>query len=76
MRGSKFELRFDYKGQAVNEEEIRYILKKDKKNHAASKKSEEEKTMSLWRWRFSDNEISGPVQTSTFICILNYLALF
>jgi hypothetical protein len=46
MRGSKFELKFDYKGMAVNEEEIRMILKKDKKNFGGGKKSEEEK-MSL-----------------------------
>ena len=31
MRGSKYELKFDYKGLAINEEEIRLILKKDKK---------------------------------------------
>lgn len=35
MRGSKFELRFDYKGQPVNEEEIRNVLKKDKRTAAA-----------------------------------------
>jgi len=28
MRGSKYELKFDYKGQPINEEEIRNILKK------------------------------------------------
>jgi len=28
MRGSKYELRFDFKGQPINEEEIRNILKK------------------------------------------------
>lgn len=28
MRGSKHELKFDYKGQPINEEEIRNILKK------------------------------------------------
>ena len=43
MRGSKFELKFDYKGLAVNEEEIRHILKKDKKGSGGGKKSEEEK---------------------------------
>ena len=31
MRGSKYELKFDFKGQPVNEEEIRHVLKKDKK---------------------------------------------
>ena len=41
MRGSKYELKFDYKGQPVNEEEIRYILKKEKKT--TGKKNEEEK---------------------------------
>jgi hypothetical protein len=30
MRGSKYELKFDYKGQALNEEEIRNVLKKKK----------------------------------------------
>jgi hypothetical protein len=43
MRGSKFELKFDYKGQPINEEEIRSVLKKDKKYISSSKKSEEEK---------------------------------
>ncbi len=43
MRGSKYELKFDYKGQPVNEDEIRHILKKDKKQGMNSKKSEEEK---------------------------------
>lgn len=28
MRGSKYELKFDFKGQPTNEEEIRNILKK------------------------------------------------
>jgi hypothetical protein len=28
MRGSKYELKFDYKGQPINEEEIRQVLKK------------------------------------------------
>ena len=42
MRGSKFELKFDYKGQPANEEEIRNVLKKDKK-FSANKKSEEYK---------------------------------
>jgi hypothetical protein len=31
MRGSKYELKFDYKGQPINEDEIRKVLKKDKK---------------------------------------------
>ena len=46
MRGSKYELKFDFKGQAVNEEEIRQILKKDKKSgipNNINKKSDEEK---------------------------------
>ena len=50
MRGSKYELKFDFKGQAVNEDEIRTILKKDKKptsSNNMNKKSEEEK-MSMW----------------------------
>jgi len=37
MRGSKYELKFDFKGQPVNEDEIKYVLRKDKK------KNEEEK---------------------------------
>ena len=41
MRGSKFELKFDFKGQPTNEEEIRCVLKKEKKS--AGTKSEEEK---------------------------------
>jgi hypothetical protein len=28
MRGSKYELKFDFKGQPINEEEIRNVLKK------------------------------------------------
>lgn len=28
MRGSKYELKFDYQGKAVNEEEIRNVLKR------------------------------------------------
>jgi hypothetical protein len=43
MRGSKYELKFDYKGMPVNEEEIRMILKKEKKGGTGNKKSEEEK---------------------------------
>lgn len=43
MRGSKYELKFDFKGQPVNEEEIRQVLKKDKKLVMTSKKGEEEK---------------------------------
>lgn len=42
MRGSKYELKFDFKGQPVNEEEIRNVLKKDKRN-VNNKKDEEEK---------------------------------
>lgn len=42
MRGSKFELKFDFKGQATNEEDIRAVLKKDKKQ-TGGPKSEEEK---------------------------------
>lgn len=42
MRGSKYELKFDYKGQPVNEEEIRSVLKKDKRT-VSNKKDEEEK---------------------------------
>lgn len=42
MRGSKYELKFDYKGQPVNEDEIKHVLKKDKKG-GTTKKSEEEK---------------------------------
>lgn len=41
MRGSKFELRFDFKGLPVNEEEIRTVLKKDKKGGVSTKKEEE-----------------------------------
>jgi hypothetical protein len=40
MRGSKYELKFDYKGQAVNEEEIRNVLKKEKRG---GPRNEEEK---------------------------------
>jgi hypothetical protein len=43
MRGSKYELKYDYKGQPVNEEEIRQVLRKDKKAGASNKKGEEEK---------------------------------
>ena len=42
MRGSKYELKFDFKGQPVNEEEIRNVLKKEKRN-VNNKKDEEEK---------------------------------
>lgn len=28
MRGSKYELKFDYQGKPVNEDEIRMVLKK------------------------------------------------
>lgn len=42
MRGSKFELKFDFKGQPVNEEDIRNVLKKEKKS-TTNKKDEEEK---------------------------------
>jgi hypothetical protein len=31
MRGSKYELKYDFKGQPINEEEIKYVLRKDKK---------------------------------------------
>jgi hypothetical protein len=41
MRGSKYELKFDFKGQAINEEEIRSILKREKMH--SGPKSEEEK---------------------------------
>jgi len=37
MRGSKYELKYDYAGKPINEEEIRKVLKKDK-----------EEKMSLW----------------------------
>ncbi len=43
MRGSKYELKFDFKGQPTNDEEIKQVLKKDKKFMMSSKKSEEEK---------------------------------
>jgi hypothetical protein len=43
MRGSKYELKFDYKGQPMNEEEIRSVMKKDNKNKINNKKGEEEK---------------------------------
>ena len=39
MRGSKYELKFDFKGQAINEEEIRNVLKKEKRGA----RNEEEK---------------------------------
>lgn len=29
MRGSKYELKFDYQGKPINEEEIRQVLRKD-----------------------------------------------
>ena len=29
MRGSKYELKFDYQGKPINEDEIRQVLKKD-----------------------------------------------
>jgi hypothetical protein len=31
MRGSKYELKFDFKGNPTNEEEIRQVLKKNNK---------------------------------------------
>lgn len=31
MRGSKFELQFDYSGKPINEEEIRKVLRKKEK---------------------------------------------
>ena len=43
MRGSKYELKFDYKGQSINEDEIRQILKKDKKSIGGNKNNEKEK---------------------------------
>ena len=46
MRGSKYELKFDFKGQPINEEDVKVILKKEKKSSTNNKKSEEEK-MSL-----------------------------
>ena len=40
MRGSKYELKFDYQGKPVNEDEIRQVLKKgqaaDSANNAIS----------------------------------------
>lgn len=52
MRGSKYELKFDYKGQPINEEEIRNILKK-KGSHVPGmqkngKAGEEEKMDLSW----------------------------
>jgi hypothetical protein len=47
MRGSKYELKFDYKGQPMNEEEIRSVLKKDKKVVINTKKANEEEKMSF-----------------------------
>lgn len=32
MRGSKYELKFDYAGKPVNEEEIRKVLRKKEKD--------------------------------------------
>ena len=29
MRGSKYELKFDYQGKPINEDEIKQVLKKD-----------------------------------------------
>ncbi len=44
MRGSKYELKFDYKGNPINEEEIRDVLKKEKKGGSkGGTKGEEEK---------------------------------
>ena len=36
MRGSKYELKFDYQGKPVNEDEIRQVLKKGQSNDAAN----------------------------------------
>ena len=52
MRGSKYELKFDFKGQPVNEEELRQFLKKSKKSAnnisgLGGKKSVEEDKMSI-----------------------------
>lgn len=41
MRGSKFELQFDYSGKPINEEEIRKVLRK-------KEKEKEEKQMIMW----------------------------
>ena len=46
MRGSKYELKFDFKGLPTNEEDVRAILKKEKKTQwkeTVKQKSEEEK---------------------------------
>jgi len=47
MRGSKFELRFDYKGQPINEEEIRVILKKKAIGSNKNGKNGEEEKMDI-----------------------------
>jgi len=36
MRGSKYELKFDYQGKPVNEDEIRLVLKKGNGSSAES----------------------------------------
>lgn len=36
MRGSKYELKFDYQGKPVNEDEIRQVLKKGQSNESAN----------------------------------------
>jgi len=40
MRGSKYELKFDHKGQAINESEVRDVLKKEG--------AQEEQKMDSW----------------------------